>query len=487
MKPNILIFMTDHQRADTVLPEHPAKMPNLDAFMAEAVRFNQTYCPTPHCCPSRASFFSGLYPSRHGVWNNVANEQAISRGLNDDVRLFSEDLAEAGYDLFYTGKWHVSHLERPADRGWQELFVSSTPDAYHGRSWETYRNGVTSSEARQPGTLKRPGYGDFQVYGVGDDSGDIHDEKVVDCAVSKLGELGQTPDEQTPWCLYIGVNAPHDPYVVPQRYLDLYDLEHIPLPPNYHDDMRDKPGLYRRLKEQVFGQLSEREVRDAIRHFWAFCSYIDDMFGRVLAALAASGQAEDTLVLFCADHGDYCGEHGLFAKGIPCFQGAYHVPAAIRYPKGLVSPGRSVDDFVSLTDFAPTFLELASVETKRHLTGRSLVPFLQNEPLESWRDAVFTQCNGVELSYTQRSVKTKDFKYVFNGFDFDELYDLQADPHELRNLAADPGFEEVKHDLCRRLWRFAYKENDLSALNPYVTVGLAPWGPGEAFRESEPS
>ena len=94
-------------------------------------------------------------------------------------------------------------------------------------------------------------------------------------------------------CLYAGVNAPHDPYVVPQKYLDLYRLEDIPLPENYFDDMRDKPGICRRLKEQVFGQLSEREVREGVRHFWAFCSYIDDLFGRVLDALENTGQAEN--------------------------------------------------------------------------------------------------------------------------------------------------------------------------------------------------
>lgn len=478
MNPNILIFMTDHQRADTALPSHPAITPTLDAFIQEGVSFTETYCPTPHCCPSRASFFTGLYPSQHGVWNNVCNEQALSKGLKEGTELFSDDLLNAGYDLFYSGKWHLSNLERPADRGWQELFVSSVPGTYHGRSWDDYRRGVNVAEVRREGTLKRPGYGDFKVYGTGDDSGDKHDETAVNKAVSQLGKLR---DSDKPWCIYIGVNAPHDPYVVPQKYLDMYSPKDIELPENYHDDMRDKPNLYRRLKEQVFGQLSETEVREGIRHFWAFCSYIDNMFGRVLTALEGTGQAENTLVLFCADHGDYCGEHGLFAKGIPCFKGAYHVPAVIRYPKGVKNPGRSVDEFVSLTDFAPTFLEAASVKTERTFSGKSLTDFLRDEQPREWRDAVFTQCNGVEIYYMQRSVMTQDYKYTFNGFDFDELYDLNADPHEMKNLASEPGLDHVKRGLCKRLWKFAYEQEDTSALNPYVTVGLAPWGPAEAF------
>jgi arylsulfatase A-like enzyme len=155
--------------------------------------------------------------------------------------------------------------------------------------------------------------------------------------------------------------GPHDPYIVPQKYLDMYDLADVPLPPSYGDELADKPAIYQRMRETRFGQLSEREVREGIRHFWAYCTYLDDLFGRLLAALDATGQRENTLVLYTSDHGDYCGEHGLFAKGIPCFQGAYRVPAIIRWPAGVADAGRREDAFVSLADFGPTFLEAAGV------------------------------------------------------------------------------------------------------------------------------
>jgi arylsulfatase A-like enzyme len=236
------------------------------------------------------------------------------------------------------------------------------------------------------------------------------------------------------------------------------------------------------MREQIFGQLSERETREAIRHFWAYCTYLDDLFGRVLNALEKAGQVEKTLVLFCSDHGDYCGEHGLFAKGIPCFQGAYHVPAVIRWPAGVQKQGGVVDAFVSLADFGPTFTDAAGLMPDRTLTGASLMPFLQGVTPEDWRDDIHTQCNGVELYYTQRSVKTRDYKYTYNGFDQDELYDLRVDPHEMKNLAKDPTYDDVKRQMCARMWRFAFREDD-SAINPYITVGLAPYGPAEAFRE----
>jgi arylsulfatase A-like enzyme len=482
-RPNILILMTDHQRADTVLPGSPARTPHVDALVRQGVTFTSAFCPSPHCCPSRATFFSGLYPTGHGVWNNICNDQALSRGLKPGVRLWSEDLAVAGYDLRYAGKWHVSVEEGPRDRGWREHFVSAGAGTLHGVEWEHYRRLAQAPEPteRAEGVIQRPGYGPFLLYGAQEADPASHDEVAVREAVAALGELGRG---EAPWCLYVGLIGPHDPYLVPQRHLDMYDLEDVPLPPSYADELDDKPGLYQRMRETLFGQLSEREVRQAIRHFWAYCTYLDDLTGRVLAALEATGQAENTLVLYCADHGDYLGEHGLFAKGIPCFRGAYHVPAVVCWPKGVREPGRAVDAFVSLADWAPTFLELAGIEASRRMTGRSLLPFLRGETPASWREAIYTQCNGVELYYTQRSVMTRDYKYVFNGFDRDELYDLRHDPDELRNLAADPAYAGVLREMCGRLWAFAAEEGD-TAINPYITVGLAPYGPAEAFRGQE--
>ena len=480
-KPNILIFMTDHQRADTVLAEHPCITPNLDKFAAEGVTFTETFCPSPHCCPARATFFSGLYPSGSGVWNNICNDQALSRGLNDGVRLWSEDLAEAGYRQMYSGKWHVSTVDTPADRGWEALHFTGHQRNEHGQTWQRYAKLAeqAGSPERGEGEILRPGWGPYTTYASRGEKLHDNDEKSVALGIEAIGELA---GGDQPWALFIGCQAPHDPYVPPQKYLDMYKLEDVPLPPSYADDLADKPRVYKRMRDTRFGQLSEREVREAIRHFWAYCTYLDDLFGRVLAALEASGQADNTLVLYTSDHGDYCGDHGLFCKGIPSFRGAYNVPNVIRWPAGVAQPGRRVSEFVSLADFAPTFIELAGAQADRHFTGASLVPFLRGETPADWTDEVHSQCNGVELYYTQRAVTTKEYKYVFNGFDYDELYDLQADPHEMKNLSDDPAYESAKRDMVRRMWRFAHREND-AAISSYITVSLAPYGPAEAFRE----
>jgi arylsulfatase A-like enzyme len=478
-KPNILIFMTDHQRADTARIDHPSVTPNLDQLAQEGVTLTNTYCPSPHCCPSRATFFSGLYPSRHGVWNNICNRQALSHGLNAGVRLWSEDLACAGYEQHFSGKWHVSVEEGPADRGWTEHLVSGGKGTLHGVTWDHYREIAATPDAvtRGEGEILRPGYGTYRLYGTAERQGD-HDHRVVQQGLDLIPHLAQSGN---PWTLYLGLSGPHDPYIVPQKYLDMHNLKDVPLPLSYGDGMADKPGVYKKIRDMRFGQLSEREVREAIRHFWAYCSYLDDMFGQVLQALEQSGQAENTLVLYTSDHADYAGEHGLFAKGIPCFSGAYHIPAVLRWPAGIRNPGRLVDTLVSEADFAPTFLDLAGVQTDRHFTGASLMPFLLDEEPVDWRSAIHTQCNGVELYYTQRSVMTSEYKYTFNGFDRDELYDLRQDPNEMVNRADDPTYVSIKRALCGEMWRFAHREDD-TAINPYITVSLAPYGPAEAFR-----
>jgi arylsulfatase A-like enzyme len=155
----------------------------------------------------------------------------------------------------------------------------------------------------------------------------------------------------------------------------------------------------------------------------------------------------------------------------------------LRWPDGIADPGRRVDELVSLNDVAPTMLELAGLPVDEgRYSGDSLMPFVRAEGPE-WRDALYFQCDGVELYFSQRQVLTKEFKYVFNGFDRDELYDLRTDPDEMINVADDPDYEEVKRRMCARMWRFAEAEDDGIVSTGYITVGFAPVGPMAAFRD----
>lgn len=492
-RPNILVFMTDQQRADSVYPYCRALTPQTTAFAKQGITFTNARTIAPHCCPARATFFSGLYPSQHGVWNNVEVGNTLSRGLYEGVRLFSEDLKESGYRTYYSGKWHVSAVEGPKDRGF-DLYrvdtatVSETrydhdnshkqPSTYE---WAHYKN-FKEDTIRKEGQVLRPGYPTYTHYGEAENHKKDR-EKVQDAIdiiknrhkIDQENHLDEKYQNQ-PWFQYVGTLGPHDPYFVPQKYLDQYSIEDITLPDSFYDDMKDKPHLYGRTKSR-FSQLTEREHKEAIRHYLAYCSYQDDLFGEVLKALDETGEADNTLVIYLSDHGDYMAEHGLWCKGLPCFKGAYQIPVLMRWPKGIKEPGRIIDDVITLADFAPTFMELAGIPVERKMAGYSLKAYLENKTPEFVQDTHYTQSNGNELYGIQRSVTTKEWKYVYNGFDYDELYHLKEDPDEMVNVIDQYQDSPIVKEMCSKMWNFAQKVEDV-CINPYILVGLAPYGPG---------
>lgn len=475
-KPNFVIFMTDQQNADTVFGgASRAITPNIDAFRKNAVSFTQAYCASPHCCPSRASFFSGLYPSQHGVWNNVEVDNALSRGLYDNIKLLPELMQEHGYHTVFSGKWHVSAYEGPTDRGFDENlheYISnygrfSPVNKPRTKDWEIeYRDPFSYPELK-PGCLRREGYPDHQQYAVKEDS--YGDEKTVFEACKKIREHDWT----TPLFLYVGTTGPHDPYTPPQKYLDMYaDLE-IQLPENFVDDMKDKPHLYQRTRERY--SLTKEEQIESLRHYLAFTSYEDALFGKVINVLKDVGQLDNTYVIYVSDHGDYAGAHGLWAKGLPCFREAYQIPAIIGGCG--FSDQRNIDELVSILDFMPTILELAGIPIPEKVSAKSLVPFLRSGNPETWREALYTQTNGNELYGIQRAVWNKKWKYVFNGFDYDELYNLESDPYETNNLIDDGKYRDIVRHMCQLMWENAKKTEDNCTCS-YIMVSLAPYGPG---------
>lgn len=502
--PNILIFMTDQQRACSVLPGNPykAQTPVMDAFRREAVTFNSAWCPSPHCCPSRASFFTGLMPSEHGVWNNVNVTNALSRGLKEGIRPWSIDLAEAGYQMHFAGKWHVSNDHPPRDYGWQHIYpqrmcpgegqsLAAQERAARGRERAVLQEsaGPPPGHERRAGEIRREGHFPYIHYGTidepllagrfqgGSDLDPFGDHRVTKAAVERLQEL---PAGQ-PWCLFTGTLGPHDPYIPPKEFLQQYEGIRFPLPASFHDTMADKPGLYRRTRQR-FDQLSDEEHREAIRHYLAFCSYEDWLFGKLLQAVRDRGEYENTVILYLSDHGDYLADHGLWCKGLPAFLSAYHIPAIMKAPGGRA--GSVCEDFVSLTDFGPTLLELAGVRSPTRFTGESLRPLLNGAAPGNWREAVFFQSNGNETYGIQRSILTRQWRFVFNGFDFDELYDLENDPGQMVNLAADGRYRSVVRDLYQQIWAFGLAHNE-SYLTDYIMTAMADYGPGIALQHSQ--
>ncbi len=484
-KPNILIFMTDQQRACSVLPNDPYKAitPVLDTFRQDAVTFSRAFCPSPHCCPSRASFMTGLMPTQHGVWHNVNVTNAITRGLKEHVRPWSVDMKEAGYRLLFTGKWHVSNHQPATDYGWNDGPVDHpvpTPEEQEERARRQEMKRLRARAVGDAGTSRgrgqilRHGYVPYTHYGTNENP--FNDQHVVNEALNVLDGL----DGEEPWCLYAGTLGPHDPYIPPKRFLDLYEGMEFPLPDTFDDPMDDKPALYRRTRDR-FNQLTRDEHKEAIKHYLAFCSYEDWLFGLLIDKLKERDEYEDTVILYVSDHGDYLGDHGLWCKGLPSFLSNYHVPAVMKMPGGAAGTVR--DEFVSLCDFGPTFLEVAGIESPTELAGQSLLPLLTPDTRHltpPWRQALFFQTNGNETYGIQRSIVTDKWRFVYNGYDYDELYDLESDPGQMINLAADPAYDEVKKEMYRRIWAFGFAHEE-QVINEYIMTAMADYGPGVAI------
>lgn len=500
-QPNVLIFMTDQQNGSTIRDGTwcRAKTPHLDRFRGGAVDFTDAFTTSPHCCPSRASFFTGTYPSEHGVWNNVNVGNALSRGPRPGVPFWSRAFADAGYALGHSGKWHVSNAQSPSDFGWQELTSPAQPGRgldLDGQRIEARRRELArlddrpaSGPVRRAGEILRPGWPRYVHYATDEDP--FGDAAVVEHGVSFIrGRQDQETDG--PWCLYVGTLGPHDPYMPPKRFLDLYDRDAIVLPANFNDTMADKPAFYRRTRDR-FDQMNAAEQRDALWHYMAFCSYEDALFGRLLSALEETGQLQDTIVVFTSDHGDYAGEHGLWGKGLPCFQSAYSVPFVVGGPG--IEPalaGTRCRTPLSLADFGPTLSELCHVVPVPGMSGRSIAGFLMAGGSEPVRQDIFFQSNGNEAYGIQRIIVSNRWKLVYNAFDYDELYDLDADPGEVHNLLAvdasvrnlgaghldriPQDLRPIVRDLYIRLWRFAIDRGD-DIFDPYILTAMGTFGP----------
>lgn len=460
-RPNILFLMTDHTNAQAVAPGSPCRTPCLDALAADGTRFGRCYTTNAICSPARASLMTSLYPSAHGMWDCAHTQRRewvdVPAARFDYV---SRHLAEAGYHNGYFGKWHVEQSNRLSDFGWHEFDLSVAH--------------VKRMPADAPRVVvPKEGYRDYLLAGV-DADGEDRPHPAFDRGIDFIR---RSAAGGRPFCCFVSTSEPHDPYVPPRRFLDLYPLSSIPLSPTLRDPPDGKPEVIARMRA-VWSSLTDDDWRRVSAAYWATISYLDAQVGRILAALKDAGQYENTVVVFASDHGDMLGAHGLATKGVgTSYEEVYNIPCIVRVP----GMRRGVEDrrtLVSLVDLAPTLLDLCGAGRLSAAQGRSLRPVLEgSHNPEEWRDA-YAEFFGQRFVYTQRMVWHGDWKYVFSPGGIDELYDLAHDPGERHNLAADPVHRDILLDMCRRMWRRMKDIGDTSLFNShYATLRTAPIGP----------
>ncbi|MFT4795461.1 MAG: choline-sulfatase [Paracoccaceae bacterium] len=434
--PNILIIMVD-QLNGTLFPDGPVDWlhaPNLKALAARSARFANAYTASPLCAPGRASFMSGQLPRRTRVYDNAAE-------FASDIPTYAHHLRRAGYSTCLSGKMHFVGPDQL--HGFEDRLTTDVYPADFG--W--------TPDYRKPGERIDWWYhnmGSVTGAGVAEISNQLeYDDEVAYHATRKIYDLGRRLDAR-PWMLTVSFTHPHDPYVARRKYWDLYeDCAHLSpdLPPiPYADQDPHSKRIFDANDWRSF-DITDDDVRGSRRAYFANISYLDDKVGQILEALRGTRQEDNTAIVFVSDHGDMLGDRGLWFK-MNFFEGSARVPMMIAAP-GL-APGR-VDAPVSTMDLTPTLADIAGIdlgEITPWTDGESLLPIAAG----AGRDTPVRMEYAAEASYAPLvCLREGRWKYIACVLDPPLLFDLDADPAERRNLAADPAHAQVSSDFAGRV------------------------------------
>ncbi|MBI3697878.1 MAG: sulfatase [Acidobacteria bacterium] len=463
-RPNILFVMTDDHSVTeaSCYGNRILKTPNLDRLAAEGVRFTNAFVTNSLCAPSRASVLTGCYSHIHGIRGNSEMADSIEH-IDPNLPTFPQLLQKAGYRTGIVGKWHLSH--NPA--GFDYWCVLPGQGVYF------------NPDFIDNGTRKK-----YQGYAT-----DI----TTDLALEFLRK-----NDRRPFCLLYQHKAPHRPFQPAPRHAKLFDDIELPYPATYNDDyatrriakeaedMRFDVSLAPDYKDLPTGLSAEerkkwtyqRFVKDHYRALYG----VDENLGRVFDYLDRAKLTQDTLVIYTTDNGFFLGEHGWYDKRF-MYEPSLRLPLLARYPR-MVPAGKVEDHMVLNIDYAPTILDFAGVEIPVTMQGRSLRPILEGKPPADWRRSIYytyyenswamRQKGGAvsdpSFQYAtphrvvpHRGVRTDRYKLIqyYGEGDYWELFDLQADPNELKNVYDDAANAQVANDLKRELARLKaqYKDN----------------------------
>lgn len=425
-KLNVLFIAVDDMNNDLGCYGHPlVKSPNIDRLARQGVKFDRAYCQFPLCSPSRSSIMTGLRPDTTRVFDL---QYHFRQGLPEVVTL-PQLFMKSGYHVARVGK--IYHYGNPAQIGtsglddpasWKEVFNPA------GRDRTALEPDVIRHTGRKGG-----GLGSAMAF-LNDRQGrdaEHTDGRVAEQAVELLEK-----HRDAPFFLAVGFYKPHCPWIAPAGYFERYSPDDMELPPIAPDIRQSVPApALGSTKPWPYFGLTPGQARECKLAYYATISFVDAQIGRVLDALERLKLRDSTLVVFWSDHGYHLGEHGLWFKR-SCFEESARVPLIISPPAG-GNAGRSCARTVELVDLYPTIADLAGLAVPGKPEGTSLRPLLEN-PDAAWKRPAFTQVQ--RGAYPGQSVRTERWRYT--EWDFGskgaELYDHEADPAELRNLAADP-------------------------------------------------
>ena len=427
-KPNILIIMTD-QLNGTLFPDgRPAPFlhtPHLNALADRSVCFARNYTASPLCGPGRASFMSGQLPSRTGVFDNAAE-------FSSSIPTYAHHLRRHGWHCCLSGKMHFVGPDQL--HGFEERLTTDIYPADFG--W--------TPDYTKPGERINWWYhnlGSVTGAGVAEITNQMeYDDEVAHFACQKLYQLSRRLDER-PWCLTVSFTHPHDPYVARREFWDLYegcdqlDPEIESWAFEHHDPHSKRLFIANDYQNYP---ITESDIRRSRQAYFANISYLDAKIGQIMHVLNASRMADNTIIVFCSDHGDMLVERGLWFK-------MSFLDGSARTPLMMALPGQKaaeISEPTSNLDIVPTLADLAELDMSEidpWVDGQSLRPLLRGRG----RDKPVLMEYAAEGSYAPMvAVVEGGVKYTHCPLDPDQMFDLDKDPHELVNVADDPAYAE---------------------------------------------
>jgi arylsulfatase A-like enzyme len=427
----------------------------MDRLVRDGMAFTHAFCQSPICTPSRSSFLTGMYPSSIRANRNGNAE------FSNAAPLVTRQLADAGYHCGNVGKLHLASAfhgrEKRVDDGYVYMAYSLSPREEAGYDYTDWVHEQGAS---------------LEAYAKGSDPIPAELHQMRWCADRSIEFI--TGNSSRPWVLTVNPFDPHPPFDPPSDYLAMFDPEAMPGPlfresdlvtqaslaavdfqtsprrPTPSGDAQAGPSRYRGA-----GALGlDEDVKKLQAAYYAMIKLVDDELGRILAALDASGQRDNTIIVFTSDHGEMLGDHGLLLKGPRFYEGLVRVPLIFSFP-GTIPANRQSDALVELTDIAPTLLDYCGLTPSAPMQGRSLRPVVEGVTTsDQHRAFVRTEyIDAVELKDPTRATMLRDARYkivVYHGHDLGELYDLEADPGEFDNLWASPEHQSLKLAMMHR-------------------------------------
>ena len=495
--PNVLLFFPDQLQRDVLsCYGGPVHTPNIDRLAKEGILFSDATCPTPYCAPTRMSLVTGLYPHQHGVVQNTGWKQ---RGMNPNESTYPRTLFEDGYATHHYGKWHLEPKKKGQTVSWYPDQYRYFPEFYEQmkNKFDTYKNrgpgrfsdwyGLIfpieiSKELRSAldhnnlWTKWKDHWAGKMVLGMGTlelELEDCYDYIVANKAIATLKKHAKS---KKPFMINCAFNVPHDPYLVPAKYYEMFPINQIKLPENFQSiHKRFERDWARQVNVETRGPNGEESgILEFMRIYYANVKFLDDQVGRVLEALEKSGQMDNTIVAFFSDHGDMNGGHGMtWKETVSFYEEVVSIPMIFRYPK-LLKPGVS-QVAANTVDVFPTLFDILNRKQLPDVEGKSLLPYMTGDKEE---DEAYPYSFSMRISNNPKAerqvlpemaghfmVRGKGYKYmVYSKLDnkdarysdepFDILYKIDKNPGETVDLAKNPEFQEIKKEMNQELQNF---------------------------------